>query len=335
MLRGFLTLLCAVAALVNTTAAAPVFHVEALGLPAGASSATGRDVNEQGQVLVQAASGAFVWEDGAYTQLPSSNLAMNFKGQRVAGAAFGSGAALWVDKVLTPLASGSGGLAWDVNASGDAAGFIAGTSSNGFRDTPVVWQQGVRIDIGGGSRAGRARGISDDGVVAGSFDDSGRGFIWRNGQITEFSLFALAMNNLHQVVGLGGMWDNGTITNTGMTGRDINDLTQISGDGKFWDSGTLYDLNAQLDDSSGGWLITGSSGLNNQGQIAATGTYGGGPSTPLLLTPVPEPAGVLLLGSAWGFTQFRPRSRDSWSAPSRNGAKRRKGVSLPSPTAPA
>jgi hypothetical protein len=51
-------------------------------------------------------------------------------------------------------------------------------------------------------------------------------------------------------------------------------------------NGRMYDLNTLLE--TGGWKITGVGQINDAGQIAATGTYGGQTITyALLLTPVP------------------------------------------------
>jgi hypothetical protein len=306
-------LLCSfvLAADVSTSLAAPIFRVESLGPPPGFDRASGFDVNESGDVLVQAFNAAFIWKNGTYNPLPSSNVVFSLTGSTAAGITTDGRPALWVDGVLTPLAVPSGGimrgLAFDSNASGDAAGFWG----IGVDDLPVVWHDGVPTVIG--SRIGRARSINDAGVVVGGYTENlspPAGFIYQGGTITDIPVDALAINNLGQVAGAGGMWDNGTVVATGLIGRDINDHTQITGDGQFWENGTLYDLNDLLDPATGaGWTITVSRGINNHGQIAASGTYNGGLSVPLLLTPIPEPSATLVLSVAPALLLRRRRTQ--------------------------
>ena len=299
MKRFVSPLLCSfvLASVGSTSPAAPIFRVESLGLPPGFDRASGFDVNESGDVLVQAFNTAFVWKNGSYTPLLSSNAVFSLTGSTAAGTTSDGRPALWLNGVLTlldvPAGGTSRGLAFDSNASGDAVGFWG----YGVEDLPVVWNDGVPTVIG--SRIGRARSINDSGIVVGGYtDDAGppAGFIHQDGTIIDIPVDALAINNIGQVTGAGGMWDNGSIVPTGLIGRDINDFTQITGDGYFWESGTLYHLNDLLDPATGaGWTINVSRGINNLGQIAATGTFDGSLSMPLLLTPIPEPSATLAL----------------------------------------
>ena len=59
--------------------------------------------------------------------------------------------------------------------------------------------------------------------------------------------------------------------------------------------GTVYDLN-NLIPSGSGWALDYASGINNLGQIIGWGTNQYGYADSFMLTPVPEPATLALLG---------------------------------------
>jgi hypothetical protein len=59
----------------------------------------------------------------------------------------------------------------------------------------------------------------------------------------------------------------------------------------------MQDLN-NLIDSASGWVLSRASGINAFGQIVGQGTIGGNTHA-FLLTPVPEPSSLFLLGIAF------------------------------------
>lgn len=102
----------------------------------------------------------------------------------------------------------------------------------------------------------------------------------------------------------GKLYNLGTLAGfTGSTGASINNSGTVVGNllgnittpndvyvgvtgGFVYSNGRMYDLNTLL--GTAGWKITGVGQINEAGQIAATGTYGGQTVTyALLLTPVP------------------------------------------------
>jgi probable HAF family extracellular repeat protein len=66
----------------------------------------------------------------------------------------------------------------------------------------------------------------------------------------------------------------------------------------LFDGTSMLDLNALIDSSGAGWLLTDALAINRAGQIAGAGYYEGLPRA-FVLTPVPEPstAGFLCLGA--------------------------------------
>ena len=89
---------------------------------------------------------------------------------------------------------------------------------------------------------------------------------------------------------------SGQIVGTAKTLRDEEHGFLFSND-------VMVDLNELIDPLSG-WTIVSANGINDRGQIAATGFMSGVGSRALLLDPivanaVPEPAMLGLLGFAW------------------------------------
>ena len=80
----------------------------------------------------------------------------------------------------------------------------------------------------------------------------------------------------------------------------MNDEGQVVGNtyssaGPYlYSNGALTDLNTMIDPASG-WALAEAWGINNSGQIAGYG-YNGGQEEAFLLTPVPEPSSLVLLG---------------------------------------
>jgi hypothetical protein len=73
----------------------------------------------------------------------------------------------------------------------------------------------------------------------------------------------------------------------------------------LWENGNPYDLNDLIDPASE-WTLVRAYHINNLGQILAFGIYGGQDYS-VLLTPVPEPATVLILLCIAGVRRWRFR----------------------------
>ena len=85
--------------------------------------------------------------------------------------------------------------------------------------------------------------------------------------------------------------------------RGINNHGEVvgvsGGRGFVWnvDDGML-DLNDLLDDSGTGWVLTHPYDINDKGQIVGSGQNPNGFQRAFLLTPIPEPSTLILLGGA-------------------------------------
>ena len=130
-------------------------------------------------------------------------------------------------------------------------------------------------------------GINDSGQVA--------GFSYITGTTTEHAFLYDG----------GNMTDLGTLGGSRSKARGINDSGQVVGWSDttnddcrafLYDGGNMIDLNTLLPTGSG-WQLWTAYGINDSGQIVGNGHINGGDDTrAFLMTPVPEPATLLLLG---------------------------------------
>lgn len=262
----------------------------------------------------------------------SLGFAINAYGQ-VTGNTSGSGAAdrgfLWTPSTpngttgsMTPLGalSDSGwshGLA--INASGQVTGDSdASTGRRAFLWTPSTTNgaAGSMVDVGdlpGGDDNSLGAAINVSGQVAGwSYASTGlRAFLWTP---------STPNGNAGSMIDLGDL----------PGGLDRSEATAISGSGHVvgWSDGStgmraflwtsaegMLDLNALLDPSGAEWVVLEQAqGINDVGQIAGFGLFdpdGPGDAAAVrrgfLLTPVPEPAGLMLMALASGATLLRFR----------------------------
>jgi len=202
---------------------------------------------------------------------------------------------------------------------------------------PFLWEAGTMTDLGtfGGSW-GEAYAINDDSQVVGEADtltpDQWRAFRWENDTMTDLGTLgglssgARGVNGHGDVVGwadtdvpdpeldLGhaflfedgiGMTDLGTLSGAYSEALGVNDSTQVVGWAEInmagdrhaflWEDDVMTDLNDLLLPGSG-WDLRKATGINSAGQIVGWGDNGEDRRA-FLLTPVPEPASMLLLGS--------------------------------------
>jgi probable HAF family extracellular repeat protein len=167
----------------------------------------------------------------------------------------------------------------------------AGNSTN--LTHAFLYSSGVMTDLGtlGGSYSA-GYSINDSGQVTGNATTSGsaigRAFLYSNGVMTDLGTLG----------GLGSIGrsvnSNGQATGSASTGRN--------GDHAFlYSSGKMYDLNllvALTDPLYGAVTFTEARGINDSGQIVANGADGLAYLLSPITTDVPEPATLVLLGTA-------------------------------------
>jgi probable HAF family extracellular repeat protein len=182
-------------------------------------------------------------------------------------------------------------------------------------------------DIGtlGGANS-RARAINSSGqIVGGSQDDSGylHAFAY-DGTMTDLGTLggrsseAFAINDNGQITGHAKtgnynhafIYENNTMTDLGTLGGleskafDINSAGHIVGWANnsyyqklafIYDGSQMTALNS-LTDPSAGWDLRYAYSINDSGQIVGQGINSSGEQHAFLLTPIPEPATICLLG---------------------------------------
>ncbi len=181
-----------------------------------------------------------------------------------------------------------------------------------------LWDDSDVIDLG--SLSGGltwAFGLDDAGrVVGGSVVASEpftiwRAFLWEDGVMTDLGTlggeysFAYDINNVGQVVGraltdegyqFAFFWEDGEmIPIQAAVANSINDLGQVVGWGFLWEGGTRHWLSDIIPPDSGWTALTGHD-VNNQSWIVGTGGFEGDLHG-FLMTPIPEPAALLLLAA--------------------------------------
>jgi len=216
---------------------------------------------------------------------------------------------------------------FSINDAGQVVGQerIDTTGSDG---RAFIWEGGTvtYLDLGFPATLSSAHAISNAGHVVGWYSDglySNGGFLWKDGRVTLLGSPAVSVNDCGQVL-MGGVWTDGDLTpipalpllpgstdeSAGAVLREINNLGHVvgwsqemylidpeSGHGTIeraflWDpvNGT-QDLSALtgLGPNEGRYYpLAQAVDINNAGQIVGFGTQGG-----WVLTPVPEPGGVL------------------------------------------
>jgi hypothetical protein len=201
------------------------------------------------------------------------------------------------------------GRAWAINQNGAAVGLstnAAGTSQ------ATLWNEAVvnLTSLGDGTRFSQAMGLNDAQVVVGSSSTGQtvgeligsssttsitRAFVWQAGAITELSPL-----NLYTPA------NNGPTTNYHSVAMDINNAGLVVGNSQrtsgspavatLWEGGLPVDLNTLIPASS---------------DIVGFGMFNGS-SRAYLLTAVPEPSSLVMLGVAGvGMLGFGSRCRQA------------------------
>jgi probable HAF family extracellular repeat protein len=181
--------------------------------------------------------------------------------------------------LTTPIDDTSHSMAMNTNGHVVGQLYINGNISD---SRAVLWDNGQRIDLTGAHS--QSYDINEERQVVGSFTTQMgvRAFLWENDTIQDLGTLggdfseALAINNFGQVVG--------------MSNNSYNNTTAF-----IWDDGVMIDLNDLLPQGSGWSHLQFAHDINNNGQIVGWG-YIGGEGHAFVMTPIPEPSTLLLLG---------------------------------------
>jgi hypothetical protein len=87
--------------------------------------------------------------------------------------------------------------------------------------------------------------------------------------------------------------------NLGFEASRLNNRNDAVGGDQLWTEGITYNINDLIDPSLG-LTITGTSDINDLGQILAFGVYANGSSASVILTPIDEPPILTLLSIVLG-----------------------------------
>jgi probable HAF family extracellular repeat protein len=197
-----------------------------------------------------------------------------------------------------------------------------------------LYSNGTMTDLGApsGYPSIKARAINNAGMVVGSMMNASntitRAFLYNGGSITDIGTLssyaqadARAINASGQVAGYcytpdqgghGYLYTAGTMTDLGTLGGSVSFANDVNAGGLvvgasyymgggfttrafLYSNGTMTDLNDSLVTGSQ-WTLTTAYAINDNGWIVGSGINSSGQSHAFLLTPIPEPSTLALLG---------------------------------------
>ena len=279
-------------------------------VPGSNNFSRGYGVNAAGVVVGESDNDrprAFRWAGGTMTPLPTLGGAsavahgINDAGQIVGIASTGtvSRPVIWEDDGATvrDLGAADGstdsfGRAWGIGAGGDVVGFSR--SAAGVSQATLWADGGAAVSLGSlgdGARFSEAYAVNGRGQVVGrSFTGAltpggtsiFEAFLWEEGAMTGLGSLGFTFSQANDVNGAG--WIVGSATN----------VSGLPAAAVLWEGGVGVDLNTRLVRGAR-WTLRSAEGINGRGQIVGYGTLDG-QTRGFVLTPVPEPGTVALLG---------------------------------------
>ena len=278
--------------------------IQDLGFPSGGSDSWAYGINDRGQITGYwwtepgaTYCRAFLWENGVWTQLGtlggphSYGLAVNGQGH-VVGYSYWSEAPsthafLYDGTAMTDLGTigGTNSAAFGINDAGQVVGYSQAADG---QNHAVLWSGGP-VDLG----LGTAMAINDKGQVVGCRpgSDGERAFLWdsTNGTVDLGTLPGGNGVSYANAINAGGL----VVGNAGGTGDPSVPASGLHA--VLWtEPGQIVDLNDVVSPGFD-WFLQEATGINDAGQIIAYGKRQGWADQAFLLTPVPEPATLLLL----------------------------------------
>jgi len=256
----------------------------------GGDSSEGYGINDCGQITggAQVMAGeihVFLYDKGAMTDLGFEGVGRSINnGGQITGktrnaidGSYGGGAFIYHTDIQSGMIISHDGIGYGINDSGQVAGW------DGL-DCAVLYSSGGIINLCYG--IGYAINIS--------------------GQVTGEAYDAITPYSKAFLYHAGTMIDLGMVGVNSSAGYGINDGGQVVGWAQtaggeafafLYGDGEMSDLNSLIDASCGWTLISGRD-VNNLGQIVGYGINPQGAEHAFLLTPIPEPATILLFGLA-------------------------------------
>jgi probable HAF family extracellular repeat protein len=328
-----LAVLCAVFLEEGFLAAAVRYSVKDLGTLPGYNSFTPSGINASGQVVGNARiaglpdSQAFYYDGNTITALPSTSaIGINASGQIACkGGIYSGGTMISIGTLGNGQCTPHG-----INDYGNVVG--SGYTSSGDEHA-FLYSGGILTDLRTlGGNYSTANEINNNGQIVGcstTASGSARAFLYSGGIMSDLGTLAggnwseaTFINASGQIVGIAdiGNGDEHAFLYSGGMMKDlgtppggatslafgINSSGTIVG---YWrtagrsvrafvySDGTMTDLNSLIDPAAG-WALWYANAINDSGQIIVAGGGGqtGGTNHALLLTPIPEPSALSLLG---------------------------------------